>query len=256
MKIPNKFPPWFNDEYLHLRKELESKKSKAHRTRSEQDWGAYKTTRNRVNNLATKLKKEYLKTSIREAGTISRKLWKTIKTVIPSSQHKPINSLKVNYKIETKGKLIANEFNSFFSNIGKKLADAIQVDPLLENHSYGDEAPESRQFHFSIISEEVVSKLLRNLDGGKATGLDNISPKLLKVGYEHLAKPLAYNIMNLSLATGAVPTAWKVSRVSPIFKEGDPLDTSNYRPISVIPVCMKVFEKKCAYPVIQFHWLQ
>ena len=116
------------------------------------------------------------------------------------------------------------------------------MDPLLEGRSYGDEAPESRQFHFSIISEEVVSKLLRNLDGGKATGLDYISPKLLKVGYEHLAKSLAY-IMNLSLATGAVPSAWKVSGVSPIFKEGDPLDTSNNRPISVIPVCMKVFEK-------------
>ena len=67
MKIPNKSPPWFNDEYLHLRKELESKKSKAHRTRSEQDWVAYKATRNRVNNLATKLKKEYFETSIKRS---------------------------------------------------------------------------------------------------------------------------------------------------------------------------------------------
>ena len=106
----------------------------------------------------------------------------------------------------------------FFQTLVRNFADAIQVDPLLEDRSYGDEAQESRQFHFSIISEEVVSKLLRNLDDGKATGLDNISPKVLKVGYEHLAKPLAY-IMNLSLATGAVPSAWKVSRVSPIFKE-------------------------------------
>ena len=61
------------------------------------------------------------------------------------------------------------------------------------------------------------------------------------MGHQYLAKPLAY-IMNLSLTTGVVPSAWKVSRVSPIFKEGDPLDTSNYRPISVIPACMKIFE--------------
>ena len=87
-----------------------------------------------------------------------------------------------------------------------------------------------------------ISKLLSKLDGRKATGLDNISPKLLKIGHVHLAKPLAY-IMNLSLSTGIVPSAWKISRVSPIFKEGDPLDTSNYRPISVIPACMKIFEK-------------
>ena len=49
--------------------------------------------------------------------------------------------------------------------------------------------------------------------------------------------------MNLSLTAGVVPSAWKKSRVSPIFKEGDHLDTSNFRPISVIPACMKIFEK-------------
>ena len=102
--------------------------------------------------------------------------------------------------------------------------------------------PGTNQFHFSGVTVDEVSKLLSKLDGGKATGLDNISPKLLKIGHVHLAKPLAY-IMNLSLSTGIVPSTWKISRVSPIFKEGDPLDTSNYRPISVIPACMKIFEK-------------
>ena len=102
--------------------------------------------------------------------------------------------------------------------------------------------PGTDQFHFSGVTVDEVSKLLSKLDGRKATGLDNISPKLLKIGHVHLAKPLAY-IMNLSLSTGIVPSAWKISRVSPIFKEGDPLDTSNYRPISVIPACMKIFEK-------------
>ena len=49
--------------------------------------------------------------------------------------------------------------------------------------------------------------------------------------------------MNLSLFTGSVPSAWKLSRVSPIFKEGDRQDINNYRPISVLPICMKIFEK-------------
>ena len=46
--------------------------------------------------------------------------------------------------------------------------------------------------------------------------------------------------MILSIASGAVPSAWKKSRVFPIFRERDHLDTSNYRPISVIPACMKI----------------
>jgi len=35
----------------------------------------------------------------------------------------------------------------------------------------------------------------------------------------------------------------ETAAVTPVFKDGDPLDTSNYRPISVIPICMKVFER-------------
>ena len=40
----------------------------------------------------------------------------------------------------------------------------------------------------------------------------------------------------------------------PILKEDDPLDTSNYRPISVIPACTPWnFLKSCSYTVIWFH---
>ena len=113
---------------------------------------------------------------------------------------------------------------------------------ITTNQACGVAVPGTNQVHFSGVTVDEISKLLSKLDGRKATGLDNISPKLLKIGHVHLAKPVAY-IMNLSLSTGIVPSAWKISRVSPIFKEGDPLDTSNYRPISVIPACMKIFEK-------------
>ena len=46
-----------------------------------------------------------------------------------------------------------------------------------------------------------------------------------------------------SLSTGTIPADWKQARVTPIFKEGNKQDTSNYRPISVLPLCMKVFER-------------
>ena len=241
MKIPNQPPPWFDDEYLTLRKELRHVKSIAQKSNLAKDWQAFKGTRNKLNNLAKKLKKDYFESSIRDAGTNSRKLWKTVKTVLPGSQHKPIHSVKVDDNVTSNGDDIANEFNAFFSNIGKKLADAIPVTTNQANHADGT-VPGKNRFQFSRITAEEVSNILGDLDGGKATGLDNISPRLLKIGHNHLARPLAY-IMNLSFSSGIVPSAWKISRVSPIFKEGDPTDTSNYRPISVIPACMKVFEK-------------
>ena len=106
----------------------------------------------------------------------------------------------------------------FFSTIGENLAKAFNSTQDM-NHIRPEETTPG-DFHFTKIPEDDVLKLLKGIDGNKATGLDNISPKLLKIGYAQLCRPLAY-IMNLSLTSGVVPSAWKKSRVSPIFKEGD-----------------------------------
>ena len=85
-------------------------------------------------------------------------------------------------------------------------------------------------------------KQLRGLKTSKAHGVDGIPARLLKVAARELALPIA-TIFNYSLSTGTIPAEWKQARVTPIFKEGDKQDTSNYRPISVLPLCMKVFER-------------
>ena len=51
------------------------------------------------------------------------------------------------------------------------------------------------------------------------------------------------NIINKSLTTGVFPDSLKKARVTPIPKEGDKCNLRNYRPISVLPVFSKVFEK-------------
>ncbi len=114
MKIPNQPPPWFDDEYLTLRKELQNIKSVAHKSSLAKDWYAFKATRNKLNNLAKKLKREYFESSIRDAGTDSGKLWKTVKTIIPSNQQNPIKSVKVDGNVTNDSDDRANEFNTFF----------------------------------------------------------------------------------------------------------------------------------------------
>ena len=73
-----------------------------------------------------------------------------------------------------------------------------------------------------------------------AYGVDGISLKLLKEVAPILVWLLA-TIFKFLLATGNIPDEWKVARVTDIFKDGSPLDRSNYRPISVLPICMEVF---------------
>ena len=57
-----------------------------------------------------------------------------------------------------------------------------------------------------------------------------------------IAGPLTY-IFNLLLEQTTVPIEWKRARITPIYKEGDTSDPSNYRPIAILPVCMKMFER-------------
>ena len=43
--------------------------------------------------------------------------------------------------------------------------------------------------------------------------------------------------------SGIFPDDWKCARVTPLFKQGESFDLNNYRPISVISVVAKVFER-------------
>ena len=50
-------------------------------------------------------------------------------------------------------------------------------------------------------------------------------------------------LFNLSISIGQFPDSWKVARVAPIYKDGPTDDRSNYKPISVLPVAARLFEK-------------
>jgi len=81
-----------------------------------------------------------------------------------------------------------------------------------------------------------------SLERNKACGFDNVPAQLLKDAADVIANPLAY-IFNQSLSLGVFPEMMKVAKVTPIYKKGQKNVPGNYRPISVLPLLAKVFEK-------------
>ena len=50
-------------------------------------------------------------------------------------------------------------------------------------------------------------------------------------------------MFTISLRYGIVPTGWKVHKIVPVFKAGDPSSVKNYRPISLLSNISKVLER-------------
>jgi hypothetical protein len=86
-----------------------------------------------------------------------------------------------------------------------------------------------------------MSSRLKALKTCKATGLDQIPAKILKLSADIVALTF---IFNLSLTTGIYGDEWKQARVTPIYKSGDKRLCENYRPISVLPIVSNAFEKE------------
>ena len=129
--------------------------------------------------------------------------------------------------------------NDFFCSIGKYLAGKI--------------APAQIPFFqvnmkLTSITPHAASRLLKYMKSGKhfamaktakSFGTDNISSYFLKLALPFIENSLAM-LFNISIGTSRFPDSQKVARVTPILKDGDKTDSSNYRPILVLPVISRL----------------
>ena len=96
-------------------------------------------------------------------------------------------------------------------------------------------------FMFSQVNENDICIKLEKLNSKKATGYDNIPPKLIKLGSECLAGPMA-KLVNKSIETSTFSKILKPAEVTTVFKKNYALDKKNYKPISILPRMSNVFE--------------
>ena len=125
---------------------------------------------------------------------------------------------------------LCDAFHSVFTT--EPLPSTTQdIPPSLSHHTLPD----------TLLNLETISKKLQSLRPFKSAGLDGIPPFFLK-SCAHTLAPLLLELFTHSLETCTVPSDWKLSVITPIYKKGDRSDPSNYRPVSLLPTCSKVLE--------------
>ena len=139
----------------------------------------------------------------------------------------------------TDGKKISNLFNQYFVNVGSNLASAIHNNDRSPLNYLGDRLPNS--FSFILTTPQEVFNTIKKFENKKSS-LNNIPIFVLKK-ICHIISPLLSDIFNHSIADGIFPEILKTGRVTPLHKEGDLTDVSNYRPITSLSVFSKLFEK-------------
>ena len=128
----------------------------------------------------------------------------------------------------------ADIFNDYFSS---------QCTPLDENNEVPHINPKTHLNMKSInIDENKILSIIRGLNPHKSSGWDNISSQMIKICDASLVSPLKIIFEN-AMNSGNFPDKWKMSNVCPIHKKNSRNLKENYRPISLLPILGKIFEK-------------
>ena len=101
---------------------------------------------------------------------------------------------------------------------------------------------DSARFEFRMISTDDLDNVMAKFIKSNGCGVDGMSSFFLKIGVPVLA-PVLCDIFNWSPTSGTFPQKRWIARVLPIHKDDNIEDRFNYRPISVLPVISRLFER-------------
>ena len=138
----------------------------------------------------------------------------------------------------------ATLMNDYFSTIGENLMSNLQP---TQNHSEMHHvyriSPTCSDF---ILHYPMILKDISTINPRKATGPDRVSPRDLKLCGESSIITGILPLFKLSLEQSRIPSSWKISRMHTVFKKGDSIDKSNYRPLQMLSIPSKILPTNVA----------
>ena len=196
----------------------------------------YVMFRNRLTALIRRVKRLYYSKLLYNCSNNSKKMWSCLNSIIERKPCPTLKELKVG-NVMLMGKDLANHINDHFvSTVSSITAHLSSV----SSYIFFTPAVEVSCFFYPAIPIEV-SNIIRRLKNSGNRLLD-VHPSIIKDNLEMFSRHIS-DLYNFSVSEAEFPDKSKIGRVNPVYKSGPPDCIDNYRPISVLPVLSKIFEK-------------
>ena len=211
----------------------------------------YNKMRNEITNEKRSSKKDFYTKQFEKNSNKSTKIWQNIRKIVNIKSVKASSiKLMIDDKIVSDSTQNANTFNDHFSKLGEKVQQKIPMergsyrDYLYKKNANGQYYINNtgQVFFLSPTDQKEVSDMIDNLDDKKSPGPNGIPVFLLKRFKTFFSCWLA-KLINLSFETGVFPDLLKFAKITPLHKKESKLDFHNYRPISLLSIYSKIFEK-------------
>lgn len=207
-------------------------------TRAPQDKNILNNATQRLKREIQQLKEESISTYLRELtddSSTEYSLWKATKRLKrPIMQIPPIRLEDNKWARNNEQK--ATRFANHLEKIFQPHEDQDEEFNLEEHQQDEHEIP-------STSPKEVITEIKENINPKKAPGFDLISGEILKQLPKKAIIKLT-NLINAAFRLKYVPSLWKIAEVIMIPKPAKPPhEVSSHRPISLLPVMSKLFEK-------------
>ncbi|CAG2217543.1 unnamed protein product [Mytilus edulis] len=236
-------PDWYNSEIIYARNMRDKYNALGL-------WSEYRFWRNKTKQIIENSKKNYYKNMVKDSND-SKSLWKCLHSLNPKFKKSPHElATDENNTTTNDKKSIADTFNNFFTSCAEELREQRDITSIVKadfnnlSKFIKNQLKQQKHEKFTIPPikiNELFDELIK-LDVNKSSGTDNIGPQILKISAPCIASPLTY-IFNRMIDTGIYPSLLKNAKVTPVYKDGDNVLATNYRPISVLPSLSKTYKE-------------
>ncbi|KAG6460286.1 hypothetical protein O3G_MSEX011890 [Manduca sexta] len=228
-----KYPSWFTRNLICLIKERDKIRKKFKIYSNSRDKLELLLCNKRIDSLIRSCYSNHLSEVEQSIRSNPKKIWSYIKQLRGGSSIFP-GKMYLDGRSAESGDEICNLFATHFSSVYTP-TDISNITDL------GDRFPQFSLGHIRI-NERSIGKILKSLDVSKGPGPDGIPPLFIKMTWKYLTMPLKI-IFEKSIQSSTFPSMWKSANVVPIYKKQDKSNIRNYRPVSILSLFSKVFER-------------